>query len=111
MNSSDEFLYHKTTNRRVYEQAIEGCPGYDDVLLYNEKGEVTESTIANIVMETNGVLWTPPVQCGLLPGTYRAELLEQGMIQERAFTIDEVLRSPRVYLINSVRGMYEVSVH
>ena len=45
-----------------------GIPGYDDVLLFNEKGEVTESTIANMAVEIEGKLCTPPVQCGLLPG-------------------------------------------
>ena len=65
---SDPFLYHKTTNRGLYEAARAACPGYDDVLLLNERGEVTESTIANVAVEIEGKLCTPPVECGLLPG-------------------------------------------
>ena len=110
VNSSDPFLFHKTTNRKVYENAKKSRPGYHDVILFNENGEVTESTIANLVVEINGALFTPPVHCGLLPGTYRAWMLECGMSEEKSLTIEEVLISSRVFLINSVQGMYVVSV-
>jgi para-aminobenzoate synthetase/4-amino-4-deoxychorismate lyase len=46
----DLFLHHKTTRRQVYERALAGCPGCDDVILVNEEGEVTEATIANVVV-------------------------------------------------------------
>jgi para-aminobenzoate synthetase/4-amino-4-deoxychorismate lyase len=109
-DSSNSFLYHKTTNRGLYEAARAACPGYDDVLLLNERGEVTESTIANLAVEMEGKLCTPPVECGLLPGTLRADLLERGTLIERPITVEEMLRSPRVFLLNSVRGMYRVQV-
>jgi para-aminobenzoate synthetase/4-amino-4-deoxychorismate lyase len=107
---SDPFLYHKTTNRGLYEAARAACPGYDDVLLLNERGEVMESTIANVAVEIEGKLCTPPVQCGLLPGTLRADLLERGKLIEHCVTVEQMLRSPRVFLLNSVRGMYRVQV-
>jgi para-aminobenzoate synthetase / 4-amino-4-deoxychorismate lyase len=110
VNKSNPFLYHKTTNRRVYEEARSAQPGYGDVILYNEDGEVTESTIANVVADIDGVLYTPPLRCGLLPGTYRAWMLEMKLIKEKPITIDQVLRSDRVFLVNSVRGMYGVTV-
>ena len=46
---SDVFLFHKTTNRAVYERARR--PDCDDVILWNPAGEVTETTIANLVVE------------------------------------------------------------
>jgi para-aminobenzoate synthetase / 4-amino-4-deoxychorismate lyase len=107
---SDPFLYHKTTNRRVYEEALSSCPGYDDIILYNEDGEVTESTIANLVVKIGDLLCTPPVSCGLLPGTFREWMLEENMVAERVITIDELLASPEVSLVNSVRGMYAVRI-
>jgi para-aminobenzoate synthetase/4-amino-4-deoxychorismate lyase len=73
-------------------------------------GEVTESCIANIVVELDGVLYTPPVQCGLLPGTYRALLLELGKVKERVIRIDDLAKSPHIYLISSVRKQREVMV-
>jgi para-aminobenzoate synthetase/4-amino-4-deoxychorismate lyase len=109
-DSSNPFLYHKTTNRGLYEAARAACPGYDDVLLLNESGEVTESTIANIAVEIEGKLCTPPVQCGLLPGTLRADLLERGTLIERCITLEQMRRSPGVFLLNSVRGMYRVQI-
>jgi para-aminobenzoate synthetase/4-amino-4-deoxychorismate lyase len=110
VDSSDPFLFHKTTNRKVYEAARAACPGYDDVLLFNEQGEVTESTIANVAVDVAGKLCTPPATCGLLPGTMRAHLLQQSELIERRITIAELLRSPRVFLLNSVRGLYPVEV-
>jgi len=110
IDPSNPFLYHKTTNRGVYEQALAAAPGYADCILWNEKGEVTESCIANIVVELDGGLCTPPVQCGLLPGTYRAYLLEQGKVRERVIRKEDLFRSPHVYLVNSVRKEREVIV-
>jgi para-aminobenzoate synthetase/4-amino-4-deoxychorismate lyase len=110
INPKDPFLYHKTTHRAVYEQALGAFPGYDDVLLWNEKNQVTESCIANVVVERDGRLLTPPVHCGLLPGTYRRHLLEQGEVQEEIFTLEDLEQCSRIYLVNSVRGMWEVSL-
>jgi len=102
------FLYHKTTRRSVYEDAVRSRPGYNDVLLFNDAGEITESTVANVAVEIDGVLWTPPVSCGLLPGTQRAWMLDQGRMRERIISIREALESPNIYLMNSVRGMRKV---
>jgi para-aminobenzoate synthetase/4-amino-4-deoxychorismate lyase len=110
IDRNDVFLYHKTTQRAVYEAAIKACPGTDDVLLFNEAGEMTETTVANIAVEIGGVLNTPPVRCGLLPGAQRAMMLEQGLLRERVVTIDEVLGSPDIRLLNSLRGMQRVRV-
>lgn len=104
VDMSDPFLFHKTTARRVYDAALAECPGYDDVVLWNRQGEVTESCIANLVVEIGGRLVTPPVACGLLPGVYRRQLLSEGRIEERVVTIDTLLASPRILLVNSVRG-------
>lgn len=110
VDSANPFLYHKTTNRVVYEQALAACTGYSDVILWNEKGEVTESSIANIVLELDGKLYTPPIPCGLLPGTYRAYLLEQGKVKERVIRKEDLSNSPHIYLVNSVRKEREVVV-
>jgi para-aminobenzoate synthetase/4-amino-4-deoxychorismate lyase len=110
IDPANPFLYHKTTNRTLYEEAIAARPGFDDVLLYNDRGEVTESTIANLVVESGGVLLTPPISSGLLPGTLRAHLLEEGKIRERVITPQDMIGASRCYLLNSVRGFHPVSV-
>jgi para-aminobenzoate synthetase/4-amino-4-deoxychorismate lyase len=110
VDSRNVFLYHKTTCRRAYEGALAASPGSPDVLLHNERGELTESTIANIAVELQGVLYTPPVRCGLLAGTLRGKMLEEGTLHERVLTLDDVVKTGKVYLLNSVRGLHEVRV-
>jgi para-aminobenzoate synthetase/4-amino-4-deoxychorismate lyase len=109
VDDTHRFLYHKTTHRMVYEQARAACPGCDDVLLWNKKGELTESTIANIVVELDGRRVTPPVSCGLLPGTFRAECLARGEIEEAVIRIEDLHRGTRLWLINSVRQWREAT--
>lgn len=102
--SDDRRLFHKTTDRRLYAGALAARPGLDDVLLWNEAGHVTESTIANLVVELDGTRWTPPQADGLLAGVLRAHLLASGEIHERSLTQDDVRRADRIWLINSLRG-------
>ena len=108
VDRADVFLYHKTTNRRVYEEAKADFPGHDDVILHNEAGEATEATIANLAAEIDGVLCTPPVECGLLPGAARAELLARGLLREQIIPLSLLKQSPRLFLLNSVRGLFPV---
>jgi len=96
------WLYHKTTRRALYDTARSRASNYDDVILWNPTHEVTEATTANIVADVRGTLVTPPVSCGLLAGTFRAELLARGQIQEDVVTLDDLRSASRVWLINSV---------
>ena len=104
IDDRDPFLYHKTTHREVYTQAAAAHPDCDDVILQNARSEITESCRANVVIETPEGRFTPPVSCGLLAGTQRAELLAKGEIAERILTPADLHAADRVYLINSVRG-------
>jgi para-aminobenzoate synthetase/4-amino-4-deoxychorismate lyase len=103
IQSSEVFLYHKTTNRWIYEEALHNSSDCEDVLLYNERGELTESCIANIVVELEGDLFTPAIESGLLAGTFRAYLLEQGKIREKVLYPKDLERCSKIYLVNSVR--------
>lgn len=103
-------LYHKTTDRSIYERALGEAPGCDDVLLFNGAGEMTESTVANLAVRVGGRLCTPPLQCGVLPGTCRAWMLERGLVEERVVTVREILECPEIYLMNSVRGVYPITL-
>lgn len=107
---TDPWVRHKTTRRDVYDAARCLRPDADDVLLVNESGEVTEATIANLVADLNGKLVTPPLESGLLPGIYRRHLLETGQVMEQVLTEADLRRSRRLYLINSVRGMWPVTL-
>jgi len=102
------WLYHKTTCRDIYRQALLSRPDCEDVILWNRRGELTESTIANVVLELDGRLLTPPVACGLLAGTFRRHLLETGAIQERVLCREDLRRAHAIHLINSVRRWMDV---
>lgn len=110
INKQDIFLYHKTTNRTVYEQRLQESPKTFDVLLWNEQEEITEFARGNIVVELNGELFTPPVSSGLLAGTFRETLIQQGTIKERILYKDELFQCTRLWFINSVREWVEVEI-
>jgi len=110
IDSTNRFLYHKTTHREVYAHALRSVEAeHDHVLLYNERNELTEFTIGNLVVEMNGRLFTPPISCGLLPGTFRAHLLETGQITERIIRVEELKDCARMFLVNSVRKWQTVT--
>ena len=108
VDASNRFLYHKTTERSVYEEARRSQPEADAVLLWNQHREVTEGSDANVVLEIDGRQVTPPVSCGLLPGTMRAELLAHGDIVEARVALSDLSRATRVWFVNSVRGRMAV---
>jgi para-aminobenzoate synthetase/4-amino-4-deoxychorismate lyase len=107
--SADAFLRYKTTHRAVYAGLKDACPGCDDVLLWNERGEVTESCIANVFFWKDCRWWTPPADAGLLPGTLRAELLERGRVSLAILRVEELTAGVPIFLGNSVRGAYRPS--
>jgi para-aminobenzoate synthetase/4-amino-4-deoxychorismate lyase len=110
IDRADPFFYHKTTRRTFYEselarlQAETGC---DEVILVNDRGELTEGSRTNLFVERGGRLTTPPVACGLLGGTLRRALLQDPGtdIEERPVTPADLAAAHRVYLGNSVRGL------
>jgi para-aminobenzoate synthetase/4-amino-4-deoxychorismate lyase len=110
VDREDRFLFHKTSHRELYDHARVDFPDHDDVLLWNSDRELTESTIANVVLKLDGELVTPPVDCGLLPGVFRADLLATGEIRERVVTLDELAHAEEIFLVNSVRRWVEVDL-
>ncbi|MGC9986494.1 MAG: aminotransferase class IV [Polyangia bacterium] len=99
------FLFHKTTNRSPYERAWSDRTASDDVVLWNERSEITETTSCNIVAEIGGRMITPARSCGLLAGTFRRMLLDRKEIAEGVITRERLAEARRLWVINSVRGM------
>jgi para-aminobenzoate synthetase/4-amino-4-deoxychorismate lyase len=110
IDRSDPFLYHKTTHREVYHQHLD----QDDqliALLWNEEEELTEFTLGNLVVERDGKLYTPPIESGLLAGTFRQHLLDTGEIEERILLKNELIDFDEIWFINGVRGWLKVKIH
>jgi len=108
IHSKNRFLYHKTTHREVYDSALAANRNCDDVLLYNERGEVTESCRANIIVELNGQFLTPPVSSGLLNGVGRALLLTEQKVTEKVILREQIADADSLWLVNSSRGCWRI---
>ncbi|MBR9971817.1 aminotransferase class IV [Magnetospirillum sulfuroxidans] len=88
--------------------------GADDALLLNTDGIVAETTIANLFMvDSDGLLATPPLADGALPGIRRAELLRSMVAQERSLTLSDLRSAREVFLTNalSVRPLVAIDDH
>jgi para-aminobenzoate synthetase/4-amino-4-deoxychorismate lyase len=83
-------------------------PGIYDTLLYNERGELTEFTRGNLVIELDGHRVTPPLTCGILPGVFRKMLIARKRVKERVVRKDELARAKGIWFVNSVRGFVPV---
>ncbi|MGL6203438.1 MAG: aminotransferase class IV, partial [Giesbergeria sp.] len=99
-----EFVRHKTTRRAHYTAFAPKEPGVFDTVLWNEEGEITESTFGNIAMLLDGRWVTPPLACGLLPGVGRAVALRDGRVQEAVVRLQDLPRVQGWAFINSLRG-------
>jgi para-aminobenzoate synthetase/4-amino-4-deoxychorismate lyase len=111
VNSADPFLYHKTTRRTLYDQQLKAHPDCYDVLFLNERNELTEGCFNNIVIFRKGELLTPALDCGLLPGVLREELLEVGAVRETVLTREDLQAADIIWLVNSVRGWRECKIY
>ncbi|MCD6312072.1 MAG: aminodeoxychorismate synthase component I, partial [Elusimicrobia bacterium] len=106
VDSSDRFLYHKTTERRLFDTELVRARKkvFFDIVFVNEKGLVTEGAVTNIYAEKRGVIYTPPVSCGLLRGTIRRRLLARGKIKEKNLYPRDLRTADAIYVSNAVIG-------
>lgn len=110
VDADDPLFYHKTTHRQVYEQALRTArrDGFDEAILMNEEGHVTEGTYSNLFVREGDTLLTPPVSSGLLAGVYRDYVLDtQEQAQEQSLVLSDLRRADAVYCCNAVRGWCE----
>ena len=112
VDSQDVFLFHKTTNRKLYEKEYQKArrAGFFDVIFQNERDEITEGAISNIFIRKDGMYYTPPVSCGLLRGVYRQYFIETKpqLIREKIIKCQDLYEADGIYLSNAVRGLVQV---
>lgn len=96
--------FHKTSLREPYAQRLRRHPEADDVILVNERGELTEATIANLALRLAGRWYTPPLSVGCLPGVERARLVADGTLTERVLALPDLAEAEASAVVSSVRG-------
>ena len=100
----DKFLYHKTTKRSWDDELdIARQNGFDEVVFLNEKNELLEGAISNLIIEKDGKLYTPPIDLGILNGCYRQYLLDNQECEEKVLRIEDLKNAEKIILCNSVR--------
>ncbi|TGV91467.1 hypothetical protein EN788_61985, partial [Mesorhizobium sp. M2D.F.Ca.ET.145.01.1.1] len=105
---SNMLLRHKTSRRQLYTNARSEylITQADEVLLANERGEICEGTITNVFADFGeGILATPRLDCGLLPGVLRAVLLDEGRASEAIYSLDDLKSAKALFVGNSLRGL------
>jgi len=88
--------------------------GFNEAIFLNTSGNVAEGTVSNIFWLKSNILYTPDINCGLLPGVMRQKLIEaatsKGMeVHEGAFAIEALMNADHIYLTNSLMEVMPVS--
>lgn len=113
-NSTDIFLYHKTTNRKLYtsEYIKYKALGFFDVVFCNEKNQITEGSRSNIFIQKKGIYYTPPIKSGVLPGVFRTYFINQSKItlQEKILYKEDLKTAQAIYCANAVQGLVKVKL-
>jgi len=110
IDKNNIFLYHKTTYRPWYSSDAEIIKknSYFDILHVNSRGELTEGSRSNIFILKDSRLFTPSLECGLLPGTLRKKLLSSNKCIEKILKPSDLKKAEAIYCGNSVRGLVKV---
>ncbi|PJZ84114.1 chorismate-binding protein [Leptospira harrisiae] len=112
VDSSDLFLYHKTTNRPFYQKMLEECKtkGIDDCVLFDENDRVLETNLRNLYIRKGEVWFTPTLETGGLPGVFRKALLQKGWVKETVLFKSDLLEADEILVGNSLRGFERVEL-
>lgn len=108
VDSGNSLLRHKTTKRAAFDSAAKKAAAENlyDALILNERGEITEGSRTNIVVEKDGKLLTPPLSCGVLDGVMRRAMSEK--LAEKPLFPSDLENADKIFCINSVRGIKRV---
>ena len=104
VDSTSSWLSHKTTLRETYERRQRRHPQVDDVLMVNERGELTEATTANLAVHLDGRWCTPPLRSGCLPGIERGRLIDRSRLVERVMYPTDLPNASGIAVLSSLRG-------
>lgn len=102
VDAADFRLRHKTSDRAFYDEARR-VGGQFETLFTDSEGFLTEGSFTSLFVERDGMLLTPPLSRGLLPGVLRADLIATGRAREQDLTVDDLTGG--LLIGNALRGL------
>lgn len=111
--NGDSFCVHlKTTNYLLYQLSyLEGkFKGFDEAVILNNRGYITEASRSNIFLVRAGEIITPPLASGCLSGITRRVIFDLARkyrikIYENNLTIIDAEDAQEAFLTNSLMGI------
>lgn len=87
--------------------------GIDEAIHLNENNHVTEGIYTNVFFVKEHKILTPAIECGLLPGVYRAQVIKvckrlNIIVEEGYYDIDDILGADDVFMTNALIGIKSV---
>jgi para-aminobenzoate synthetase/4-amino-4-deoxychorismate lyase len=102
VEADDPRLKYKTTDRRFYDQARRDSGAFE-VVFTDAEDFLTEGSFTNLFVEQDGLLSTPPLGRGVLPGILRAKLIDEGKAVERDLRVEDL--TDGFFVGNIARGL------
>lgn len=106
--STDRYRRHKTTSRTLYDRffRLAALRGFDEVLFLNERDEVAEAAISNVIVRKGSCYYTPPAASGILDGIFRSYFLHTRInCREKVLFHGDLLAADAIHVCNSLRGL------
>ena len=107
VDGADIDYTYKSTNRDGLNLLRQKRGDADEILIVKH-GEITDTSYTNVAF-WDGAEWFTPVH-PLLDGTYRASLIEKGILHEQMITLQDLGRFSKVSLINAMMNLGEMEV-
>ena len=90
-------------NIHIRQEGLE--KNFNEMLLMNDKGKITEGTLSNIFFVREEKIYTPKLSCGLLNGIVREWVINNYDVYEGEFTFKDLLLSEEIFITNSLIGV------
>lgn len=109
-NSTSMLVYVKSTCyiENIMEKNKGKNLGFDEIIFLNEKGYIAEGATSNIFFIKNNKIFTPKVKCGILNGIVRQWVVDNFIVEEGEYKIEDLLMSDAIFITNSIVGIMKV---
>jgi len=109
-NETSPLTYIKTLNYgdNILEKQRARSFGYDEPVFLNSRGELAEGAVTNIFFCKEGTIYTPAVECGILPGIMREWIIEKFPVKEVKIFPEDISQFDEMFVTNSLLGIMPV---